>query len=103
MLRPAIDLRRGRAVREQLDRATVRVGEPDRALPLLVGHAKLLEMRPGVGGRAGRMQLEGRVVVSRLVSGLELEAVRLVVAGEDPRPLAHRSSRHGIATTKLLP
>ena len=49
VLRPAVLLARRRAVRHELDRAAVRVGEPERALALLV-----VDRRAPRGGRARR-------------------------------------------------
>ena len=82
MLRAALDLRGRRAIRHQLDPSPVGVAQKEASLALLVPDALGVEVGSGIGERAALTQLEARVVVPGLSALDELEAVRLVVAGE---------------------
>ena len=78
VLRPPVDIGRRPVEREDLNRAPVRIAHPERAVAVLANvrkRAHLLE-------RAVVTQLEPDVVEARVGAGDELEAVRLVVAGE---------------------
>ena len=82
VLRPPVDLGRGFAIRQQLHRPAVGIVDEQRALGLAPRAAGRLEVSLRIGERAVGRQLEGEVIEARVLAGHELEAVRLVVAGE---------------------
>src|SRR5439155_748632 len=86
VLRPPLDLARGLAIRHHLDRPAVGIADEERAVVLLPPDVEALEFGERVvhGGRS--VQLERVVVETGLGAVDELEAVRLVVAGEERAP-----------------
>jgi hypothetical protein len=74
-------------VRDELDRATVRVGQPQPVVALLVADLELRQAGLCIVERARAVELERDVVVADRLARDELERVGLVVAREERAPV----------------